>query len=76
MNRRLNGGCQVPIACFSELEGDDLTIRGLVGEPDGSVILEAHRRCHRNEGEQAGIELADALIQQGADKILARLAHD
>ena len=76
MNRRLNGGCQVPIACFSELEGDELILCGRVGQPDGSVILEAHGRCHRSQGKQAGIELADNLLQQGADKILARLMHD
>lgn len=75
MNRRLNGGCQVPIACFSELEGDELVIRGLVGQPDGSIILEAQTRCHRHEGEQAGIDVAESLLQQGADTILTALAH-
>ena len=75
MNRRLNGGCQVPIACYAELEGDELRIRGLVGEPDGSVLLEAETRCPRNEGERAGIAIADDLLAQGADAILNRLLH-
>jgi hydroxymethylbilane synthase (EC 2.5.1.61) len=33
LNKRLNGGCQVPIACYAVLEGDQLWLRGLVGQP-------------------------------------------
>jgi len=36
MNRRLQGGCQVPIAGYAELEGETLFLRALVGRPDGS----------------------------------------
>ncbi len=75
MNRRLNGGCQVPIACYSEIEGDELYIRGLVGEPDGSLLLTDEIRCSLTEGEQAGIQLADSVISQGANRILAKLMH-
>lgn len=75
MNRRLNGGCQVPIGCYSELEGDQLYMRGLVGQPDGSRILRAEVRCQKEEAEQFGIKLAEALLDQGADKILAELLH-
>ena len=76
MNRRLNGGCQVPVACYSELDGEELFIRGLVGQPDGSVILEARTRCHRNDGEKAGIQIAEKLLEQGAEKILSQLIHE
>ena len=75
MNRRLNGGCQVPIACYSELEEGQLYIRGLVGQPDGKRILRAETRCDQDKGEQAGIELANDLLLQGADQILAELMH-
>ena len=75
MNRRLNGGCQVPIACYSEIEGDELYIRGLVGEPDGTLLLTDEIRCSLSEGEKAGIELADSVVKQGADRILAKLMH-
>ncbi|MRI31593.1 hydroxymethylbilane synthase [Endozoicomonas sp. OPT23] len=75
MNRRLNGGCQVPIACYSEIEGDELYIRGLVGEPDGTLLLTDEIRCTLTDGEEAGIKLADSVISQGADRILAKLMH-
>ncbi|UYM17990.1 hydroxymethylbilane synthase [Endozoicomonas euniceicola] len=76
MNRRLNGGCQVPIACYSELQGDELFIRGLVGQPDGRLLLEAQTHCHRSEGETAGIQVAEKLLQKGADRILNELMHE
>lgn len=40
MNTRLEGGCQVPIGAFAEIDGDEMTLRGLVGNPDGSEIIE------------------------------------
>ena len=73
MNRRLQGGCQVPIACYAELQGDDLYLRGLVGEPDGSRVLRTEQRGHRRDAEAIGVAAADALLAQGADKILAEL---
>ena len=39
MNAKLNGGCQVPIGSYAVLNGDELYLRGLVGSPDGSVLL-------------------------------------
>ncbi|MDA3806468.1 MAG: hydroxymethylbilane synthase, partial [Thiomicrorhabdus sp.] len=41
MNHRLEGGCQVPIGVFAELDGDKISMRGLVAELDGSVVLTA-----------------------------------
>jgi hydroxymethylbilane synthase len=46
LNKTLNGGCQVPIAGYAVLEGEQLFVRGLVGEPDGSEILRAEVRGH------------------------------
>jgi hydroxymethylbilane synthase len=74
MNKRLEGGCQVPIACFAVLEGeqqDQLWLRGLVGSPDGSVTLTSELRGLRSDAEAIGIAVAEDLLAQGADKILA-----
>lgn len=73
MNRRLQGGCQVPIACYAELQGNDLYLRGLVGEPDGSRVLRTEQRGHRADAEAIGVAAAENLLAQGADKILAEL---
>ncbi|MFT0211354.1 hydroxymethylbilane synthase [Pseudomonas sp. F1_0610] len=70
LNTHLNGGCQVPIACYAELEGDQLWLRGLVGQPDGSQLLRAEQRLPRAQARQLGIAVAEALLAQGAGEIL------
>lgn len=71
MNRRLQGGCQVPIACYAVHEGTNLWLRGLVGAPDGSEILFDEIRAPVSDAESMGITLAERLLAAGADKILA-----
>ena len=73
LNRHLNGGCQVPIACYAVLEGEQLWLRGFVGQPDASVLLYAEQRAHRNDAEALGIAVAKDLLAQGAGEILAAL---
>jgi hydroxymethylbilane synthase len=75
MNETLNGGCQVPLAGYAVLEGEQLYLRGLVGEPDGSVVLRAEIRGPSSDAAALGVKLAQDLIEQGAGEILARL-HD
>ena len=70
MNRRLQGGCQVPIAGFSTLTNNIIHLRGLVGAIDGSVILRAGEKGLANDPEALGIRVAEQLLAQGADKIL------
>jgi len=74
-NRHLQGGCQVPIACFAELEQDSTTLsmRGLVGSVCGSHILTAQAQGHRDNPEELGIQVAKDLLSQGAEKILAEV---
>ena len=70
MNHRLMGGCQVPIGGFAVLEGDELYMRGLVGEPDGSRIIRAEGCAPAAEAEQLGVGLAEELLANGAESIL------
>lgn len=71
MNRRLEGGCQVPIGCFAVHQGDDqLWLRGLVGNPDGSVMLEDDIRGSVADAEALGVTLAERLLDAGAGEIL------
>lgn len=70
LNRHLNGGCQVPIACYAVLEDDQLWLRGLVGQPDGEVLLRAEGRAPAAEAEALGVRIAEELLAQGAGKIL------
>jgi len=69
-NRRLEGGCQVPIAGYAVLDDDRLWLRGRVGLPDGSRLLADEARGARESAEDLGVALAERLLGQGADRIL------
>ena len=73
MNARLMGGCQVPIAGYAVLNHDRIYMRGLVGEPDGSRIMRAEATAPAAQAEALGIALAEDLLGQGADQVLAHL---
>lgn len=79
MNHHLEGGCQVPIGVFAELDGDDLKMRGLVGTLDGSEILTASIEGKAAEAQELGVNLAKKLLAQGAkailDEVYANDAH-
>ena len=73
MNTRLQGGCQVPIGGFATLNGEELELNALVGSLDGSTIISASGKAHQRDAEQLGIRIAEQLLAQGADKILAEV---
>jgi hydroxymethylbilane synthase len=68
--RQLGGGCQLPVAAYAELVEGQLDLRGLVGSLDGKIILQARLQAALHEAESLGKQVADLLLQQGADKIL------
>ena len=73
--RRLDGGCQVPIAAHAVLEGEGLVLEALVADPLGKVVFRDTVCCAATleEAEAAGQKLAEKLLADGADKILAEL---
>jgi hydroxymethylbilane synthase len=71
MNKRLAGGCQVPIAGYALLDNGNIWLRGLVGRPDGTLTLRAEIQGKAEDAESLGIAVAEDLLSQGADVILA-----
>jgi hydroxymethylbilane synthase len=71
LNRRLQGGCQVPIAAYAELQQDQLYLRGLVGSVDGKQVLTTSQQGDRASAEIVGIRAAEHLLEQGAGAILS-----
>ena len=67
----LQGGCQVPVAAYAEMSGNQLHLRALVGETDGSRILRAERSGDPRQAEHLGMAVAQDLLAQGAEEILA-----
>lgn len=79
MNRRLQGGCQVPIGAFAEIKDQRLYLRGLVGDPDGTEVLRDEVEGDLAQAEELGVKLAEKLLAQGAGEILEavyRETHD
>ncbi|OZG74637.1 hydroxymethylbilane synthase [Hahella sp. CCB-MM4] len=76
MNNRLQGGCQVPIAGYAQLHGDQLTLRGLVGSVDGLTIISDTASGHADEAEKIGRSLAENLLARGAGDILREIYGD
>ncbi|HSW70969.1 MAG TPA: hydroxymethylbilane synthase, partial [Gammaproteobacteria bacterium] len=66
----LGGGCQVPIAAFAELSNNRIDLRGLVGSVDGKTLLKARRQASLEQAEDLGKQVAEDLLQQGAEQIL------
>ena len=70
MNNHLQGGCQVPIGGYAVLQQGQLYLRALVGDIDGSRIIRAEGKSAVENAEVLGVQIAEQLLAQGADKIL------
>jgi hydroxymethylbilane synthase len=71
--KRLEGGCQVPIAAHAVLSGGRLVMDGLVGSVSGDTIIRAHMEGDPSEAEAIGTRLAEDLLSKGAGKILSEV---
>jgi hydroxymethylbilane synthase len=69
----LQGSCQVPLAVFAEVDGDEFRISAMVGVPDGSKLVRAGKSGPSHEADRLSAEVANDLIGQGADRIIAML---
>jgi hydroxymethylbilane synthase len=63
----------VPIASFAELYGEELHLRALVGNLEGTQIIRSEIRGGRHQAEQLGLTVAEDLLSQGAEEILSAL---
>ena len=68
--RHLGGGCLLPIAAFGKLEGDKLTLEGLVAAPNGDSIIRDKVRGAIAEAEELGKKLAEMILEKGGKKLL------
>lgn len=74
---RLQGGCQVPIAAHAQIESNQLCLKGVVAQIDGSRVIRSTLTGKNQNAEKIGIELAEALLAQGARAILESIdSHD
>jgi hydroxymethylbilane synthase len=73
VSRALAGSCEVPLAAFGQIAGEEIFLRALVALPDGSQVVRAERRGPLDAPEALGTQLAQDLIDMGAAGVLAAL---
>lgn len=74
LNRGLSGSCTLPIAGYAELHQDQLYLRGRVGLPDGSRVIDGEIRGPVAGAEALGLRLAQDMLARGADDVLRQVA--
>ena len=74
MNRRLGGGCQMPVGAFAQSAGSELRMAGLVARADGTRVLRERRAGPASAPEALGVAVAEGLLAQGAGDLIAEAA--
>lgn len=70
---RLEGGCQVPLGCYSKVENNTLTLRGFVASVDGSQFITETISGETELGAELGIRMAEKMLEKGAAQILSQI---
>ena len=73
--RTIEGGCQVPVGCFSKLIGEEITLTGFVASMDGEVYLLETETGTVSFPKETGEKLAQKLIKRGASKIMEEIRN-
>jgi hydroxymethylbilane synthase len=71
--KKLQGGCQVPIAAHGEIDQGRLRLEGLVASVSGDRLIRDRVSGPAEEAEALGIKLAERLLSAGADEILREI---
>jgi len=71
--RRLEGGCQIPIGCYTTVRNNTITLTGFVSDIDGNHAIKLSVTGPLNDADQLAKELAEDFIKEGAGKIIAKI---
>ncbi|WP_347491079.1 hydroxymethylbilane synthase [Desulfoscipio sp. XC116] len=74
--RRLEGGCQVPIGAYGQIQNDILTLKGAVVDLNGQTALRHSVTGQLADARLLGTKLADVLIERGAERILRQARQE
>lgn len=76
LSKRLDGGCQVPIAAYAIYDNGQISMRARVAQIDGTIVLQVNGGAPAAEAEILGSALAEQLLGKGAHEILAEIYRD
>jgi len=70
---RLEGGCQVPLGAYAQIEQEQIIVHGFLADPEGKTMFKAKAQGPLTQAKEVGVDLAEKILAQGGSKILARL---
>ena len=70
---QLEGGCNVPIGSFATLNGDQITLKGLVASLDGKTMYKKELTDIKTNAVALGRKMGNELIEMGADRIMQEI---
>jgi hydroxymethylbilane synthase len=73
--RHLEGGCQIPIGAYGQVQGNELRLDAVIGSLDGKRIVKGSRSGNHADAERIGIELAEELLKRGGKEILDEIRN-
>lgn len=73
LTHHIGGNCRAPVAAFCEKRDEYLSLRGLVGSPEGDILLFCQEKGDITSPKDLGIRAAETLLSQGAEQILKAL---
>ncbi|MBA2655256.1 MAG: hydroxymethylbilane synthase [Gammaproteobacteria bacterium] len=76
LNQKLGGSCQFPIAAYAVVNNQVLSLKAMVGDPNGSCILKTSQEATTAQAEALGYKAAQDLIDQGAEALLAKIPKE
>ena len=68
--RALGGGCRLPIAALGKLDGQMLTLEGMLAAPNGSTMIREKISGAKEDAEELGKKLAEIILEKGGRRLL------
>ena len=68
--RALGGGCRLPIAAFGKLDGQMLTIDGMLAAPNGTLVIREKISGTKDDAEELGKKLAEIILEKGGRRLM------
>ncbi len=74
--RLLEGGCQVPIGCFTQIKDNHFRIKGFVSSLNADKVLLEELTGHPDQSIKLAEQLAGSFIRKGSEQILEEIRNN
>lgn len=74
--KKMEGGCQVPLAAYGRVMGEEILLEGFVSELDGTRVIKNQVNGKPHEPEKIGEKLAELLLNSGGREILDKVYRE